>query len=77
MLQQLVVAPIVLWAGWHVFGSLAPWRQRRVRAWLARQLDGRLPGWALQRLRPGLPKAGCGCGSACTSPVRSPRGNSV
>jgi hypothetical protein len=65
MTQQLIVAPVVAWAGWYVFGALAPWRQRRVRAWLARRADGRLPGWLVTRLRPGLPKTGCGCGNAC------------
>jgi len=65
MIQPLLTTLIVAWSGWYVFGALAPWRQRRARAWLARQLDGRFPAALVDRVRPGLPALGCGCGTAC------------
>ena len=71
MIQPLITALLVLWAAWHVFGKLAPWRQRRVRAWLARQLDGYAPVRLVAILRPGMPLTGCGCGSSCAEPARA------
>jgi hypothetical protein len=70
MIQSLITALLVLWAAWHVFGRLAPWRQRRARAWLARRLDGRAPVRLVAALRPGMPITGCGCGNSCSEPAR-------
>ena len=66
MIQSMVSGVVVGWAGWHVFSTLAPWRQRRLRAWAARRAGGWLPAPLLRRLRPGMPSTGCGCGSTCS-----------
>ncbi len=69
-MQQILTAVVVAWAAWHVYGALAPWHQRRLRATLARHAEGRLPARLMRVLRPGDFKSGCGCGSACTEPGR-------
>ena len=71
MTQILITSVLVLWAAWQVFGTLAPWPQRRVRAWLARRLEGRVPARVVTAVRPGVPQTGCGCGSTCTEPARA------
>lgn len=73
MIQHLLIAPIGAWAAWYVFGTVAPWRQRRLRAWLARLGAPVLPAAVLAWLRPGMPATHCGCGSACTSVAQAPK----
>jgi hypothetical protein len=66
MVQAIIVALIVCWAGWTTLGSIAPLRQRKVRGALARNLEGYAPARLIQWLRPGFPKTGCGCHNDCT-----------
>ena len=72
-MQAAAVGVIVAWAGWHVFGALAPWRRRRLRAWLARRGEPWLPAAVISRLRPGMPETACGCGSSCAGVAQSAR----
>ena len=69
-MQTAVMLALVTWAAWTTFGNLLPLRQRRLRGWLARRAEGHLPAALVQRIRPGFPATGCGCGSACT-PTRT------
>ncbi|MDE3012018.1 MAG: hypothetical protein KGI67_14125 [Pseudomonadota bacterium] len=65
-MQQVLIAIAVSWASWQLFSNLAPWQQRRLRAALARRLDGRLPAALVHYLRPQAPRLGCGCAQGCT-----------
>jgi len=60
-MQGVIVFLIVCWASWIALGSLAPMRQRKLRAGLARRLEGCVPERFIAWLRPGFPKTGCGC----------------
>jgi hypothetical protein len=69
-IQGVIVAAMVLWAGWIAFGKLMPRaRTRAIRA-LADQLEQpSRPQWSrdlASRLRPPPDKAS-GCGSGCSS----------
>lgn len=65
-MQHVLITLAVGWACWQLFSNLAPWRQRRLRAALARRLDGRLPATLVRHLRPQAPRLGCGCAQGCT-----------
>lgn len=67
-MQALLVSLFAAWAAWHVFGAIAAGPRRRLRGWVARKADGRLPARWVAFIRPGFPATGCGCGGQPCQP---------